>query len=69
MDEMQLGSSPQWGSYKLRSSVFQSMAMGTLLMAKTGSWLMPSPRALELGEIPTSTTMSCGPWEKDKVSI
>jgi len=49
--------------------VFQSMEMGTLLMAKTGSWLMPSPRALELGEIPTLMTMSCGPWEKDKVRV
>ena len=49
--------------------MFQSMEMRTLFMAKTASWLMPSPQALELGEIPTLTTMSCGPWEKDKVRV
>ena len=47
--------------------MFQSMEMGTLLTAKTGFWLTPSPQALALGETLTLMTMSCGPWEKGKV--
>lgn len=58
---------PSWSSQKLRPNAFQSMVMGTPSMAKTDSWLTPSPRGLALEETPTLTTMSCGPWEKDKV--
>lgn len=45
------------------------MEMDTPLMARTGSWLMPLPQALVLGETLTLMTMSYGPWEKDKWSV
>lgn len=48
--------------------VLQSMEMDTPLTARTDSWLMPLPQALVLGEILTLMMMSCGPWEKGKVS-
>lgn len=56
------------GSWKLRPHVFQSTEMDTPSMARTGSWLTPSPRGPGSEETPTLTTMSCGASEKDKVS-
>lgn len=47
--------------------MLQNMETDTLSMARTGSWLMPLPLVPVLGETPTLTTMSCGPWEKGKV--